>query len=191
MKFDVIHRLESYFDVMELSQDEKKKRVELANDLFDAFYFVLSLMQVDDDIDKEFYVETLRGRFEESLSDVSIEYEPEYVEEITEEIIDTTLDHLDDEYFTSEDRALLMAENETNTSLNHNDFVLAKRNGAKYKTWVTENDDKVRFTHTLVDQKKIPIDDYFYVGGERMRYPHDSKASADNVVNCRCICLYE
>ena len=29
-----------------------------------------------------------------------------------------------------------------------------------------------------------------FVGGEPMRYPHDFEASAENLVNCRCLCTY-
>ena len=192
MKFDELNRLEHYFDVMELPQEEKKKRVELALDLFDAFYFILSLMQYDDDIDKDFYVESLKGRVEDAFKESNVEYEEEYLTRMTEEIIETTIRHLDEDYFLSEERALLIAQNETNTSLNNHDFVTAKKNGATYKTWLTEGDERVRTAHADVDFIKIPIDDYFYVGGDRMRYPHDyMNGSPDNLINCRCVCKYE
>ena len=192
MKFDVINRLERYFDVMELPQEEKKKRVELGDDLFDAFYFVLSMMAIDKDIDKDFYVESLRGRVTDAFKDADVRYEEEYLNKMTEEIIDTTLRHLDEDYYFSEERALLIAENETNTSFNNYDYVTAKENGAAYKTWLTEGDEKVRTAHADVDFERIPIDDYFYVGGDRMRYPHDYlNGSPENLINCRCTCKYE
>jgi hypothetical protein len=36
----------------------------------------------------------------------------------------------------------------------------------------------------------IPVDQPFMVDGEAMQYPHDPNASAKNVVNCGCTCVY-
>ena len=47
MKFDELNRLKRYFDVMDIPQSEKEKRVSLANLLFDAFFYVFILMRTE------------------------------------------------------------------------------------------------------------------------------------------------
>lgn len=205
MKFDELNQLKAYYEVMDISDSDKKKRVELALDLFDAFYFVLFMIATEfsvkppeipkterTDVEKpsdiQEYKESLRVRIEDVLSGTP--YEQDYIPRLVDEVIDTTFRHTDDEYYTSKERALLIAQNESNSVLNYNDFLSAKDKGSKFKQWITEGDEKVRFAHAEVDYTRIPIDDFFVVGGEQMRYPHDPTASADNIVNCRCTCKY-
>lgn len=189
MKFDELNKLFGrYFSSMEISEEDKKKRVDCAFFFYDLFLYVFMMIKRDYDNNtleqKEFYVNNLRYRMDDIDS--------EYVEKMTEDVIDTTFRHLDEEYFLSEDRAILIAQNEANSTINHADFIQAKKNGKKYKTWLTEGDEKVREAHVMVDFTKIPIDEYFYVGEDRMLYPHDYiNGSADNLVNCRCSCKYE
>ena len=47
MKFDELNQLKAYYEVMDISDSDKKKRVELALDLFDAFYFVLFMIATE------------------------------------------------------------------------------------------------------------------------------------------------
>lgn len=65
------------------------------------------------------------------------------------------------------------------------------------KIWATSEDARVRPTHELVDLKWVYADEEFKVQiadkhgdpsgrHEMMTGPHDPKASAGNVVNCRC-----
>lgn len=189
MKFDELNKLESYYKVMEIPESEKKKRVELAQGLFDAFYFILATMKIDKDIDREFYINSLKGRVIDTIGDYH--YDPEYVDMITEEVIDTTLRHLDDEYYFSPERALLISQNESNSILNNDDFRVAKEKGFTFKEWVAQMDERTRLEHVEVDHMKIPIDEYFYVGHDRMLFPHDTlNGSAENLINCRCVCHY-
>lgn len=219
MKFDELNQLKAYYKVMELPQKEKQKRIDLALELFDVFYFVLLLIKADIKVEQkradihnaqrqtkddepasnqtdaikqslsaEEYKQSLQIRLDDTLT--GIPYEQGYILHLVDDVIDTTMRHLDDEYYVSQERALLIAQNEANTVLNYGDFLTAKENGSKYKTWITENDERVRFAHMEVDGVKIPIEDYFEVGGEQMRYPHDYNASPENVINCRCVCMY-
>jgi hypothetical protein len=66
------------------------------------------------------------------------------------------------------------------------------------KIWATAGDDRVRDTHAEMDGLYVMAEDDFRVplsgkGGkassrtEPMTGPHDPKASAGNVVNCRCV----
>ena len=65
--------------------------------------------------------------------------------------------------------------------------------GKTKKTWLTENDERVRFTHTLVEGQTVAIDGLFLVGDSLMRFPMDTMYDADpkETVNCRCSCVYE
>lgn len=196
MKFDELNQLKRYFDVMDLPQGEKEKRVSLANLLFDAFFYVFVLMRtetkVKGDIDADYYKRSLNGRIRDVLEENGLPYEEEYIPRLTDDVIETTTRHLDDPYYFSQDRALLVAQNEANTVYNSVDYKEAKANGKQYKTWITEGDSAVRPWHEEVDYVKIPIDEYFHVGNDDMRYPHDYlNGSAENLINCRCTCIYE
>lgn len=136
------------------------------------------------------YRQTLNNRLIDVFGDKP--YEPEYVSRLTDEIIDTTTRHPDDDYYLSKERALLIGQNESNTTFNHIDYTEAKESGKQYKVWYAELDDRTREDHIEVDGTRIPIDEMFDVGGEQLRYPHDFMfGSAKNLVNCRCTCRYE
>ena len=125
---------------------------------------------------------------------------------LSNEIIDVTDKHTsvgadDDEddsdeptsYWTSKDRARIIAENEANAFENYNDYKAAKAKGYTKKRWLTELDDKVRLTHTLVEGETVDIDGFFLVGDSKMRFPMDTMYDPDpnEIVNCRCACVYE
>lgn len=136
------------------------------------------------------YRQTLNNRLIDVFGDKP--YEPEYVSRLSDEIIDTTTRHPDDDYYLSKERALLIGQNESNTTFNHIDYTEAKESGKRYKVWYAELDDKTREDHIEIDGTRIPIDEMFDVGGEQLRYPHDFMfGSAKNLVNCRCTCRYE
>lgn len=194
MKFDELNRLRRFFSTMEISEGEKEKRVSLGKLLYDAFFYVFLMMKtevrVKGEIDKEYYKQSLDNRIRDALKDLP--YDEEYIPKLTEDVIETTARHLDDEYYFSKERALLVAQNESNTVYNSFDYQTAKKSGKKYKRWQTEKDSRVRLAHEEVDDMKIPIDEYFHVGNDNMLFPHDYlNGSAENLVNCRCTCIYE
>ena len=186
----------AYFKIMAISEEDKKKRVDCAWFFYDAVWYVLTMIRLENDkgrlADKDSYRQSLEFRIIDSLEENNLPVDEEYIDKVTEEVIDTTFRHLDDdEYYLSQDRAVLIAQNEANTVMNGVDFFNAKQSGKKYKVWQTEMDSKVRPWHEEVNGMRIPIDEYFYVGNDQMKYPHDYNASAENVVNCRCSCVYE
>lgn len=193
MKFDELNRLRRFFSTMEISEGEKEKRVSLGKLLYDAFFYVFLMMKtevkVKGEIDKEYYKQSLDNRIRDALKDLP--YDEEYIPKLTEDVIETTARHLDDEYYFSKERALLVAQNESNTVYNSFDYQTAKKSGKKYKTWKAEIDNRTRLWHEEVDGVKIPIDEMFQVGEDLMRFPHDYTASPENIINCRCTCIYE
>lgn len=66
-------------------------------------------------------------------------------------------------------------------------FDLQRSTGRRYeKTWMSRDDDRVRFTHEVADGQTRPVNVPFIVGGFEMMYPKDPSAPPQEVVNCRC-----
>ena len=201
MKFDELNKLfKAYFNVMDISEEDKRKREECAFFFYDAVWYVLTMIRLDNERERleseDFYIKSLEYRIKDALTENAIESEEdtideEYIPQMTREVIETTFRHLDEEYFLSEDRAVLIAQNEANTVLNSADYKQAKKQGKKYKQWIAEIDSRTRPWHEEVNGIRIPIDDMFQVGNDSMRFPHDYTASPENIVNCRCSCKYE
>lgn len=95
-------------------------------------------------------------------------------------------------YELSDDRAMLIAENESNALYNYDDLQQAILMGYTKKTWNTILDRHTRNTHRNEDGTTIPIDKAFTVGNSEMMYPKDLSlgASAEETVNCRCSITY-
>ena len=209
-RFDELNKLfKGYFDVMDISQEDKRKRVDCAFFFYDAVWYILTMIRLEHEKDRledaETYIRSLEYRIKDSLGEIP--YDDEYVSKFSTEVIETTFRHLDDEeeqpsiqtsktdkkeenYFLSENRAILIAQNEANTVMNSADFITAKRSGKRYKTWVAQIDEVTREWHLEADGTFLPIDEPFHVGNDLMRFPHDYTASPENVVNCRCSCIY-
>ena len=62
--------------------------------------------------------------------------------------------------------------------------------GLMQKVWHTILDSKTRTSHARADGQTVDINQPFFVGGEPLRYPSDSRGSAGNTINCRCSVTY-
>lgn len=88
-------------------------------------------------------------------------------------------------------RAELIARTEVHNCSGYSANEMAKAIPViKEKSWEATFDDRTREEHEDVDDSWIDYEEHFYVGGEKMEYPGDSSASARNLCNCRCVCLY-
>ena len=192
-KFDELNRLKRFFSVMDV--DNKEERVSFAQLLNEALIYIFVLIDTEYRLDKnkepKDYYSSLEQRIKDCYEEAGLYYENKYIPKISKEIVDTTFRHLDDTYYFSDERALLIAQNEANTAYNHRDYIEAVKTGKNYKRWITEHDERVRPTHASVDSVRIPIEEMFHVGNDDMRYPHDWNASPENIINCRCVCIYE
>lgn len=187
---------EQFFGEMELSAEQKRRRIDTANDVY--AFMLLAI--------EEMYFETYEGNYGEfdpsgtiresyqSLLEklgvpftVMLQYRPE---ELAAEVVLATLSHSDDPYFFSEDRAMLIAENEANSIWNDAEFQDAILTGKTRKTWVAIKDKRTRKTHMEVDGATLRIDEYFLVGEAMLLYPRMSCAYPEEVVNCRCTLTY-
>lgn len=69
---------------------------------------------------------------------------------------------------------------------------LASKGCIVTKMWVATDDDNTRKEHAQAmedygtEEKAIPYDEPFEVGGEELMYPADKSGSAWNIYNCRC-----
>lgn len=53
--------------------------------------------------------------------------------------------------------------------------------------WKTAKDSDVRFSHSALEGREVPFGDAFVTPrGNRLRYPGDPSAPAEEIVNCRC-----
>lgn len=187
---------ETYFGEMEISDEEKKERLELAKELEPIFIsFFYAFLESGEDEDN--FSQSLSAEYEKvALKFLKVREPPayikEYSEKITEDIIRTTVENKDTPYFTSIDRAMNIAANEANTIGNYREYTRMVKQGYKYKTWITMRDDKVRHTHAEANGYKVGIFDSFPIGASEMSFPRDYSlgASAEEIVNCRCSLKY-
>ena len=189
--------IDAYFDEMELSEEGKEERKKFAKDMKEIMLFLFSLFLVMEEnsyMDKRFIISQLQSRY----SDLVVEYMKidkyieEHIKEFSEETVDTTLRNIDEEFYLSEDRGVLISVNEANSTLNYKDFSDAIADGKTEKKWITEKDQRVRKTHRRLDSVIIPIEDTFVVGNTLMRFPHDTFYGIDykELSNCRCTVRY-
>lgn len=193
---------EQYFGEMELTDEEKRERIEMAYQFNDLFVIVLALMTAQvqfNAIDYGYVRNRLEIGYIEIVTSrgiVNDAYIQQYAADFVDDFINTTVDNQDDSYYLSQDRAQFMAENESQTMNEYKEYVEAIKKGYKYKTWVTMNDPQVRKTHKKLEGKTIGIKSLFNVGSVQMRFPKDySKAGSSNralreIINCRCHAKY-
>lgn len=193
---DIEEILYEYFREMNKITDEQvEDRVDIAKQIYNLiamFLFLVSGTAYTNGVqDIDYYVLMLQRRFKDIIG-FSDSYTESYVNFITLEIVNTTFENLETEYYLSKDRALDIAETEANTIMNYSDYQNAINNGFTKKQWLTEKDNKVRKSHRLVDNKVVGIKDYFKVGGDMMLFPHDLSMNpkAQNVIGCRCHIKY-
>lgn len=189
--------IDEYFDEMDLTEKEKKKRKTFAEDMEEAMIFIFalfSIMKQYDKINKEFIISQLKERYSEIvLQYMDIDkYLDDYISNFSKEMVDVTLRHIDEPFYLSEDRSILISENETNGIFNYQEFSEAVKAGKKKKRWITERDNKVRETHAEVNGVTIPINQPFVVGDSLMMFPKDMSLNAEmeQIANCRCTIQY-
>jgi len=203
--------IDRFFAEMELSEEEKRRREDLANELLILFLLLFNEIEAErlihgdlSNVDITYYKEMLYRQYCDKV-DVYIllllallgsgmtDEMREEIRQRTSFIVDTTLKY-DAEFYTSKDRAIMLAENETNYVGNNTDYRIAKYQGYRHKKWLTMKDEKVRRTHVGVDESVKGIDEYYQVGLAEMLYPYDmSRNGAEHPEewqNCRCTIQY-
>ena len=188
---------EEYFDKMSISDEQKALRIAFSEKIEEVILFVLSLIETmveNEEVDQEYIENELSEQY---LSIVAIyfaadDYITDYVRQFSHDVVQSTFDHIKEEYYLSRDRAMFISECEANTSLNYKEYTDAIKSGKKYKTWNDMGEKGERRTHLEVGGTTIPIKELFSVGDSLMLFAKDTShgASSKEIVNCRCSIQY-
>lgn len=186
-----------YFGEMELTKEQKEKRIAVAEELDELMLFLFALianMLETDSIDRNYILVQVNQRYLNIAGEyVDVdEYTEDYIKRFSDTFVKTTFDSIDDSWYLSADRAVFVAENESETTWNYEEYKQAIKSGKTKKQWDDVRDNKERKTHREVGGTIIPIEDIFVVGNSLMRYPKDDLlgASASEIINCRCTIKY-
>lgn len=188
---------DEYFEVMDISKEDKKKRIELAEKLEDGFLFALVLMFTMRQYDSVDW-NVLRNRFETSYFEaVSNFFVPgkdaeNHIKQFSYDAIDSSQRHEYDPFYYSRDRAMFMAENESNLTWSSQEFIQAVQSGKTKKKWIDIRDKRERKTHRKVGGTIKPIQEPFLVGDAIMNFPKDFSYGdfPEESINCRCSVKY-
>lgn len=188
---------EEYFSDMGLTKKQKEDRIELAKKFEDEFWPVLILLATlreygtltEDEARQEFW-DAFWAVINLILPDD--DNREQMADDFADEVTRSTMEHLDDPYYFSKDRAMFMSENESESAHNYKEFGEALASGKTHKRWIDMRDTRVRKTHSIVGGTVMPIKEPFLVGDSLLMFPKDTSLGADasEIVNCRCIAQY-
>ena len=188
---------EEYFDKMSISDKQNRLRIAFSEQMEEVILFCLSLIETmveNEEVDQEYIENELSEQY---LAIAAIyfavdDYITDYVRQFSHDVVQSTFDHIKEEYYLSRDRAMFISECEANTSLNYKEYTDAIKSGKKYKTWKDIGDKRERRTHLEVGGTTIPIKELFAVVDSLMLFAKDTShgASSKEIVNCRCSIQY-
>lgn len=188
---------EQYFGEMNLTEEEKSKRIQMAEELEENFIVTMTLlftMAQANKIDYEFIRKQIEDSYLETFRKyASVDRHLEtYVKSFSYDVIDSTKKHKNEPYYYSLDRARFMAENEVNTAINHARYIEAVNGGKTMKRWESIIDEATRKDHREINGKYISIGQAFHVGDSWMLFPKDMSMNPNpnQVINCRCSIMY-
>lgn len=194
--YEVSEPFDEYFAPMQISEEQKRKRVELAEELDAVFIALLSEYFYADQLDavvaSDIYDRTREAYLLAIGTAVEVDdYLYNHGVEVIASTIEVLLRHDDEPYYFSKDRARAIAENESNSIWNHTEYEDAVKN-KKYKTWRTVMDNRVRDTHVEMNGVTIPINDVFHLQGGDCYYPRSDELGMDEseIANCRCVLTF-
>lgn len=199
--------IDEYFDEIEdLDEEQKEIRKEIARDFRDILKLILMMiladLRVGNEVNEEFYRQTAKSRFMETIDaklphisiDIYLEIE-KYLNHNIDLVIDSTIRNQEQPFMFSEARATSIAVDDSMASVTIEELREAVEAGYKYKVWVSMRDRKVRHSHEKADGQKVEIDKPFKVGRCLMQAPlifdeSSEYEDAKEIVNCRCCLIY-
>lgn len=185
-----------YFGAMYITPKQMQSRIDLARGIEDVMLYVFAYWSVAGSLGiNEAQVRQDAKDIMRSVIAKHTKLDPyleKHIDKVIDEVIDSTKKNESD-YWTSPERAMLIAENEANAFDNYVEYRDAATSGKTKKKWITENDDKVRLTHEIAEGQTVDIDGLFLVGDSLMRFPMDTMYDPDpaETINCRCSVIYE
>ena len=85
-------------------------------------------------------------------------------------------------------RAAIIARTETHSASQWAQVEAIRDTGLQLrKEWVAAADERTRVDHSIANGQIVRQNEKFEVGSDLMEYPGDPSASAENVINCRCV----
>lgn len=91
-------------------------------------------------------------------------------------------------------RAVRIARTETHTVANMSTSSAMQVTRLKYtKQWISALDARTRkgkFNHVAANMEEVAKDEYYVRTGEALFFPGDPNGSAGNIINCRCVEIY-
>lgn len=205
MTFDELNQLvpkqnipmEQYFGEMGLTNEQERKRLDLAERLEEEFIDILAWVfytaqnrAVSESVVEERFREALINSTDEEVMNLS--RTEEIIDTVAKEVAKTTVDRRNTPFFLSEERAYLLAEDNANTLFNYYDFEQALSQNKSMKQWLTILDGRERETHNLADGMIAVVEQPFEVGDSLLMFPKDTSlgASPEEIINCRCSVRY-
>ena len=185
--------IEEYWEDTGLSEERIERRKEAAYRFFEMmiwYFLLLELGTSYEDAGPMLADEYMVAMAELGLLDERLAtYAPIFAEEINR----VTREREGEPYFTSEDRARIIAENEASGDVGWEELREAIEEGYTMKTWHGVLDKRERETHVESEGQTVGILDYFNVGAAQLLYPRDETNGAEfpeEVINCRCFCTF-
>lgn len=184
---------EEYYDPMRISEEQKQKRIKMAEAIEEVMINLLIQMfygeQYDTPVFDVAYPEAVLA-YTQAIEMLGLDvddYLINHASGIIANVLDVLTRHSDDPWFYSKDRARAIAEEESNTIWGYTEYEDAVKN-KKWKTWHTIMDGRERQSHAEVNGKRIPINEPFQLQGGECYFPGDDSLgiSDDELAGCRC-----
>lgn len=191
--------IDDYFDeIEELTEEEREQRKKFAESMEEVMLFIFALFSVMKQYDyqnNDFVIRNMKEMYSETvIKFMELDrYLEKYIEKFSKDTVDITIKREDKNYYTSDDRARMISENESHFVFSHKEFLDAVKAGKTKKQWIDMQDGRERKTHKEVGRTILPINEPFLVGNSKMMHPKDAEtygADAEEIVNCRCTIKY-
>ena len=182
LPFDELNRLNTEirerFGKESLQKRDKREEEDIIDELLDLFLLAYAMgNSVTND--------NLSSDYAPSVEDV--------MKVVDAEVAGKTWRERVEDYFANGgtgDDIIRIAETETHRIANKAALDTARRAGARFKTWATMLDDRVRETHDYLEGETVPIDEDFYTfDGDHAQAPGLFELAQNNV-SCRCELLF-
>lgn len=185
--------IDEYFADMGLPDDRRKRREEAAYAYLDMMLWYFLLLEAGTSYEDANMM--LAERYQDTMADLDI-LDAElmaYAYVFADTIGKTTKEHEDDDWYTSDDRAAFIAENEASGTIGWDELMEAMEAGMTQKTWHGMLDKRERESHVDAEDQTVGIMEFFQVGEAQLLYPHDEINGAEypeETVGCRCWVTY-
>jgi hypothetical protein len=101
-------------------------------------------------------------------------------------------DRIRDKFLSMSDaRSRVIARTETHAAMQYGSLEAATSSDVvESKTWLSAADDRVRDDHLAMNNDTVKLDAAFNGPADGMMFPGDPSGPADQVINCRCVMIF-